>query len=385
MSANIYENKNYKLYFLVPIILLLISLYFIPKVQLDSSLKGGINVQLQTNSTIDIRTLTTMIDQNITGAQSSVSRSPGGLSVTIATNASIALADSDLLAIYGEYGNYSSYSLNATAIQSQMESGNSSSVLKQKLSAAQAGQKASLSRMSNLLSKELSTLAPFLNGTSMRYNSSDPSSMLTAAKNAYANASASYKSIIMSTLTRIIPFSSYSYNEVTPTLGAFFLGEMRDIIIWAFIFIAITVFIIFRSIIPSFSVVFGAVNDMLVALGAMGLLGIPLGVASIGGLLMLIGYSIDTDILVAIRVLKRSEGTAAERANQTVKTGLTMTLSAIISFSILLIVSYLAFIPTYFEISGVVLVGLIADLATTWLGNMTIVLWYKEHQLVHNK
>ncbi len=128
------------------------------------------------------------------------------------------------------------------------------------------------------------------------------------------------------------------------------------------------------------SVVFGAGNDILVALGAMGLFGIPLGVASIGGLLMLIGYSIDTDMLSAIRIIKRTEGTPSERAFSTMKTGVTMTTAAIISFAILLIVSYYTFIPTYFEIASVVLFGLIADLFTTWFGNTTMVLWYKQRK-----
>ena len=51
-----------------------------------------------------------------------------------------------------------------------------------------------------------------------------------------------------------------------------------------------------------------------------------------------------------------------------------MTFAAIISFSILLIISYVTFIPTYFEIASVVLFGLIADLFTTWLGNTSMVL-----------
>jgi preprotein translocase subunit SecF len=55
-----------------------------------------------------------------------------------------------------------------------------------------------------------------------------------------------------------------------------------------------------------------------------------------------------------------------------------MTISAILSFSILFIVSYLTFIPTYFEISGVVLIGLVTDLITTWMCNAPLVLWFKQ-------
>ncbi|MGD0728875.1 MAG: protein translocase subunit SecF, partial [Candidatus Micrarchaeaceae archaeon] len=116
-----------------------------------------------------------------------------------------------------------------------------------------------------------------------------------------------------------------------------------------------------------------------------GIFGIPLGVASVGGLLMLIGFAFDTDILAAVRILKRSDGTPEQRALSSFKTGTTMTITALISFSVLFAVSYFAFIPTYLEISGVVIVGLVGDIITTWLCDVPIVLWYKKRKEVHNK
>ena len=175
-------------------------------------------------------------------------------------------------------------------------------------------------------------------------------------------------------------FRVYSYNDVTPTLGAFFLSQIRTIIIVAFVLVAIAVFMIFRTPVPSFAVVFGAANDIIVALGVMGLLGIPLGIASVGGLLMLLGYSIDTDMLSSIRVIKRTDSTPEGRAYSSFRTGATMTVTAILSFGVLLVVAYLAYIPTYIEISSVVMAGLLADLVTTWLANMPIILWYKKRK-----
>ncbi len=381
MLRNIYESKRYRLLVLIPVMLLLIGLYFIPKIQLDSSLRGGIQVQIQTNSTVNARQLTSIIDSKIPGAQASVSRSPGGISVTLASNASISSAEERVISIYGIYSNYSAASVNATIIGSELSSQPSNSTLKAMLSSAQAAESKNLAALSSNVSAELAVLKPFLGASPIAYNASSASSMLNAAKNAYANATSAYEADTIASLKSIVPFSVYSYDAVTPTLGAFFLKQLDDIVIAAFIFVAIAVFFIFRTPIPSLAVIFGAGNDILVALGAMGAFGIPLGVASIGGLLMLIGYSIDTDMLTSIRILKRSEGTPTERAFDTMKTGITMTSAAIISFGILLIVSYIAFIPTYFEISGVVLCGLFADLATTWLGNLPIILWYKKRKV----
>jgi preprotein translocase subunit SecF len=376
---NIYQHKNYKLFPLIPIALLLISLIFIPRIPLDSSLKGGINVQIQTNSSVDIRALTTAINSRIPGAQASISTSPGGISITVATNTSLAGAEQTLLALYGYDGNYTSATYRIASLQFALKNQSSNATLQTALQGAEANQTKALSSMDTATAGMLTGLKPLLNKT-YPYNASDPTSMVAAAKSAYTDASSNYKGYIISTLQQLIPFTVYSYNEVTPTLGAYFLSQMVWIIITAFILVAIVVFLLFRTPIPSLSVVFGSGNDILVALGAMGLFGIPLGVASIGGLLMLIGYSIDTDMLSAIRILKRGEDTPSERAFGTMKTGMTMTFAAIISFSILLIISYVTFIPTYFDISSIVLFGLIADLFTTWLGNTPMVLWYKQRK-----
>ncbi|MEM3247585.1 MAG: hypothetical protein QW207_03545, partial [Candidatus Micrarchaeaceae archaeon] len=82
----------------------------------------------------------------------------------------------------------------------------------------------------------------------------------------------------------------------------------------------------------------------------------------------------------SIRILKRKEGIPEERAYSAMKTGLTMTTTAIVAFATLFIVSIIAYVPTYFEISGVVLFGLIADIFTTWFGNAPMVLLYKKRK-----
>ena len=381
MATNIYELKQYKLLIAIPVVLMLIGIYFIPSMQLDSSLKGGINLQLQTNATLDVRHLTTLIDSKIPGAQASVSMAPGGISVTIATNASIASAETSLLGIYSAYSNYSRASVNITTAQDQIKLQPGNTTLQSMLTTAQAAQQIAHRDINTTLAEEIGYLKPFIG--SATYNSSSVPAMLNASKGIYANASTKYEAQVVSTFHGILPFSTYSYNEVTPTLGAFFLNQMLDVIVAAFVLVAIAVLVIFKSPIPSFTVVFGAINDIVVALGVMAVLGIPLGISSIGGLLMLIGYAIDTDMLAAIRVLKRSEGTSSGQVLSAMKTGVTMTSAAIVSFAVLFIVSYFAFVQTYFEISSVVLAGLIADLATTWLGSMPLLLRYKHRKEVH--
>lgn len=380
--TNIYETKNYKFLVLIPILLLFISLYYIPKIQLDSSLKGGIDISIQTyNSVNNTAPIALLINQKISGSGVKVSKiNPNNLSITLNANTSLANAESSLLLIYNEYKNYSNATLSIARAQIllQNKSITNSSSLNNLISAQKLNQSRYLSQMNSSLKNELIQLSPIIPTTP--YNSSNAKQMIAMAQTSFTNASSIYKKNTLSLLNSIIPFKSYSYNAITPTLGQYFLQKIKQIIIISFILVAIAVFFIFRNPIPSMAVVFGAGNDIIVALGAMGLFGIPLGVASIGAILMLIGYSMDTDLLTAIRILKRSDETPTKRAFSTLKTGLTMTSAAIISFSVLFIVSYITGISTFFEISAVVLFGLIADIFTTWFGNTILILWYKHHK-----
>ena len=171
-----------------------------------------------------------------------------------------------------------------------------------------------------------------------------------------------------------------SYKSVGPVLSAESMTQIYYALAFAFIFMSITVFIIFRDVIPSLAVIFAALSDIIIAVGGMSLFNIPLSIASVGALLMLIGYSVDTDILLTTRILKRTEGTVTERALEAMKTGLTMSAAAIGSMvALYLVVMFL--IPaahTMADIAAVLIVGLVADVLATWLMNLGILRWYTE-------
>ncbi|CEL24956.1 protein translocase subunit SecF [Methanobacterium formicicum] len=171
-----------------------------------------------------------------------------------------------------------------------------------------------------------------------------------------------------------------SYKSVGPVLSAESMTQIYYALAFAFIFMSITVFIIFRDVIPSLAVIFAALSDIIIAVGGMSLFNIPLSIASVGALLMLIGYSVDTDILLTTRILKRTEGTVTERALDAMKTGLTMSAAAIGSMvALYLVVMFL--IPaahTLADIAAVLIVGLVADVLATWLMNLGILRWYTE-------
>ena len=417
---NIYTYKNLKLLIAIPLVLMVLGLILSTQIVLDTSLRGGVSASA----------LASAITSVLHVQAPEIAASPGGVQITLPINQSLADADTYLIQFYAAKSNYSTYLVNATSLRIAYQQ-NRTPALLQELQQMNANVNASLAGMQSALRQELAVLQPF--GISNSTASSDPNVLQQAAESGYSSASAIYQNKTIAMLHGILPFTSYSYQQVTPTLGQFFLRELANTIIVAFVlvffvvlfifhsdlslsityarvavFIAALAFvlfavpqllaslsiapftlalmvvvsaiIVFLSPIPSIAVVFGAANDIIIALGAMGLFKIPLGVASVAGLLMLIGYSIDTDVLTAIRILRRGEGAPEERAYSAMRTGVTMTATAIVSFGVLFVVSLVAYVPTYYEIAGVVLFGLIGDIATTWLGNASMILLYKKRK-----
>ena len=169
-----------------------------------------------------------------------------------------------------------------------------------------------------------------------------------------------------------------SYNEIGPVLSEEAMGQIYIAMLFAFLFMAITVFIVFREPVPSVAIILAALCDILIALGGMSIFKIPLSIASVGALLMLIGYSVDTDILLTTRLLKRREGTVEQRAKNTMHTGLTMSFAAIAAMAILFIVTKILMpeATTLSNISAVLVIGLIGDILSTWLMNLGILKTY---------
>jgi preprotein translocase subunit SecF len=369
---NIYYSKNVKFFLAIPVALMLISIYLSQGIVLDSSLGGGITMLLQTNTTMSASQISSLVSSKLNTPSPTIVTSQGSVGITIAANKSISDAENYLIAFYSYNSNYSAYYVNYTNYTIGLQRSPSNATLLALKNSSSAEMAQNLKGMSQSLSSELNSLSPFVPVQS--YNTSNPQEMLQVAQSTYSNASSVYKNQVISKLHSIIPFTTYSYEQISPQQGQYFLGTVEQIIIIAFILISIVVLIIFRSVVPSFAIVFGAANDIIVALGAMAVFKIPLGVTSIAGLLMLLGYSIDTDVLAGIRILKRSEGTPEDRAYSAFKTGITMTSTAILAFGVLFAISIVEYVPTYYEIAGVVLFGLIGDILTTWLGNAVMIL-----------
>ena len=195
----------------------------------------------------------------------------------------------------------------------------------------------------------------------------------------YSQVYALYQESISKPIDKYVTYQSISVQTVSPVLSTHFIEKALDVVMFSAVLSVILVFLFFRTIVPSIAVLTGALSDVTIAMGAMGLFGIPLTLQSFAALLMLIGFSLDTDILLTTRMLKR-KGDLRENAYEAMKTGLTMSVMAIVAFLALFVLSVVMHIPTYYEISAVALAGLVGDMFATWGINGVMVLWYAERR-----
>lgn len=164
-------------------------------------------------------------------------------------------------------------------------------------------------------------------------------------------------------------------NQIGESFGKTLQDQAFIALIIAFIGMAIVVFVSFRTFIPSVAVVLSAFADMVMTAAMMNVLGIQLTLGTVAALLMLIGYSVDSDILLTTRVLKR-QGKLNDKLAGAFHTGIIMTSTTIAAVTVLLIVSWAGQVEVVEEISAVLLMGLFFDILNTWLTNVGILKWY---------
>lgn len=169
--------------------------------------------------------------------------------------------------------------------------------------------------------------------------------------------------------------------SVSSVLGAHLREETIQAFIIAAFLISIVIFIAYRTPIPTIAILAAASIDIIFAAGCMSIFGIELNKETMIALLMLLGYSVDTDILLTTRVLKRKTE-VNETIDETIKTGLTMTFAAMGAALTLFAGANLITprIEALSNISIVIFFGLFMDIFSTWLLNTGILKWYVERK-----
>ena len=172
------------------------------------------------------------------------------------------------------------------------------------------------------------------------------------------------------------PDAELSFSVFNPTVSKQFQDEAMKAIIFAFIGMSIIVLIVFRTPIPSLAVVLSAASDISISVALMSIFGIKLTLGTIAALLMIIGYSVDSDILLTTRLIKR-KGELVDKVRGAMKTGVTMTLTTLVAMIVLYVVSQN---DTLDSIAIVLIFALVVDLINTWMLNTGILMWFLERQ-----
>jgi preprotein translocase subunit SecF len=165
----------------------------------------------------------------------------------------------------------------------------------------------------------------------------------------------------------------FTIEEVGSQLGESFFRETSLALVFAFIFMATVVFAFFRNPVISGAVILSAFSDIVVTIAILNLIGFKIGTAGIAALLMLISYSVDTDMLLSTRVTRRKHGTVFDAVLRSMRTGMIMTLTTLLVVTIGMIFSNSLVLR---QIMFIIFIGLTIDIINTWLQNAGLIRWY---------
>jgi len=168
-------------------------------------------------------------------------------------------------------------------------------------------------------------------------------------------------------------------DQIGEAFGAALQQQALIALVFSFIGMALVVFIAFRSFVPSVAIVLSAFSDIVITAAIMNIVGIPLTLSTTAALLMLIGYSVDSDVLLTTRLLKR-QGKVEEKLSGAYRTGIIMTTTTIAAVIAMLVVTAIGQVEVIFQIAAVLLIGLFVDLMNTWVLNAGILKDYAMKQ-----
>ncbi len=173
-----------------------------------------------------------------------------------------------------------------------------------------------------------------------------------------------------------IPTDSVTIKLIGP-ISSFQSEQALYSIIAAFVAMGVIALIIFRRRVAPMAILLVVGLDILCVLGYMALFRVPLSLASTVGIVMLIGYAVDTNILLAWRILKRVGGGHKEQATDSINTGLMMSVLAIV---VLLSLNILTSASPLNVLTAVLIFGIAINILNTWFLGAGILLRHAERQ-----
>jgi len=164
-------------------------------------------------------------------------------------------------------------------------------------------------------------------------------------------------------------------DQIGETFGKTLQGQAFLALIFSFIGVALVIFLAYRNPVSSGAVVLAAISDIAITAAAMQVLGIPLSLGTTAALLMLIGYSADSNVLLTTRLLKR-KGKLDEKLSGAFRTGIIMTTTTLAAIAAMWAVATAGQIQIISAIASVLIIGLLVDLMNSWMLNAGILKAY---------
>ncbi len=337
-------SKNYKKLMIVPILLLIPILYFIlisPGVELGVELTGGNVLIIRSSNELSTPVIEQIIKENFSLTEVSVStiNSPTG------------------------YGAYIQYNKDPKVIESEGLIEKAQIALDEE-------------RETDSINFSIEAIKLLTNETKTFDNAK---TAILGAQTSLASYNEEFSTKLQNVLVEKLNLGNnleFQKREVSATLGKASLDSGIFIALVSAILLIIIIFISFRQVIPVLGIVFAMIYDVLFGLAGMALFDIPISLIALSTLLMVVGYSVDTDIMLTSRMLKDKDGTPGERATSSVKTGITMNATSLAALLAMLAVSAFYQIDLVFQIAIILTFGLIGDLIATWFMNVSILMWF---------
>lgn len=180
----------------------------------------------------------------------------------------------------------------------------------------------------------------------------------------------------LSNLTdKVITENDFSMGYQSASIASSFFNEFGIIILISFTLMGLVALYYFKSPINALTTAFATLTNIIVVVGMMNLLKEPLSVPGIGAILMLLGLSTDTDILLASNLVNKSVKESVEKLRRIFMTELTISIAAITNA---LVIYLLTGIDVIRSIALILLIGTIADLMSTIFFSSGLMIMYNE-------
>ncbi len=174
-----------------------------------------------------------------------------------------------------------------------------------------------------------------------------------------------------------VTIASRSVETVGPMLGEAFLSQITRVLIAAFVFMTIIVFLIYRSYVPSVLISLMSFANIITTIALMNFFGISISFAGFAALLMVLSYTVHTAIVLTTKSIKAGKEDFMKAYGQGLRTSIKILLCVVCSMIPALIFAISKILTT---IAWVLIIGLLNDFVYTWIFNARILQMWLERK-----